>query len=58
MNSMFIYCVNFLTYQIMMKWIVILFLEFFMYSQVQTLVICNNHECDVLMNGSVMFVET
>jgi hypothetical protein len=29
-----------------------------MYSEVQTLVICNNHECDVLMNGSVKFVET
>jgi hypothetical protein len=42
----------------MMKWIVILFLEFFtMYFEVQILVICNNHEIDVEMNGSVKFVE-
>jgi hypothetical protein len=26
--------------------------------EVQILVICNNHEYDVLMNGSVKFVET
>jgi hypothetical protein len=31
-----------------------LFLEFFtMYSEMQILAICNNHEYDVLMNGSV-----
>jgi hypothetical protein len=29
-----------------------------MYSEVQILVICNNHEFDVGMNGSVKFVET
>jgi hypothetical protein len=29
-----------------------------MYFEVQTLVICNNHEYDVLMNGSAKFVET
>jgi hypothetical protein len=29
-----------------------------MYSKVQILVICNNHEFDVGMNGSVKFVET
>jgi hypothetical protein len=29
-----------------------------MYSKVQILVICNNHESDVGMNGSVKFVET
>jgi hypothetical protein len=59
MNSIFNFCVNFLYYHIMMKWIVILFLEvFFMYYEVQILVICNNHEFDVLMNGSVKFVET
>jgi hypothetical protein len=28
-----------------------------MYSEVQILVICNNHEYDVLMNGSVKYVE-
>jgi hypothetical protein len=43
----------------MMKWIIILFLEFFtIYSEVQTLVLCNNHESNVGMNGSVKFVET
>jgi hypothetical protein len=43
----------------MMKWIVILFLEFFIiYFEVQILVICNNHEFDVGMNGNVKFVET
>jgi len=58
-NFMFIFCVNFLYYKIMMKWIVILFLEFFlMYSEVQIMVICNNHESNVLMNDSVKFVET
>ncbi len=31
---------------------------FLMYFEVQILVICNNHEFDVLMNGSVKFVET
>jgi len=31
---------------------------FLMYSEVQILVICNNHEYDVLMNGSVKFIET
>jgi hypothetical protein len=29
-----------------------------MYSEVQISVICNNYEYDVLMNGSVKFVET
>jgi hypothetical protein len=29
-----------------------------MYSEVQILVICNNHEFNVGMNGSVKFVET
>jgi hypothetical protein len=29
-----------------------------MYSEVQILVICNNHEFDIGMNGSVKFVET
>jgi hypothetical protein len=34
-------------------------LEFFiMCREVQILVICNNHESDVGMNGSVKFVET
>jgi hypothetical protein len=28
-----------------------------MYSEMQILVICNNHEFDVGMNGSVKFVE-
>jgi hypothetical protein len=43
----------------MMKRIVILFLEFFaMYFEMQILVLCNNHEFDVGMNGSVKFVET
>jgi hypothetical protein len=28
-----------------------------MYSKVQILVICNSHESNVLMNGSVKFVE-
>jgi len=28
-----------------------------MYSEVQILVICNNHEYFVLMNGSVKYVE-
>ncbi len=33
-------------------------LEFFaMYSEVQILDICNNHEYDVGMNGSIKFVE-
>ncbi len=37
----------------------ILFLEFVtMYFEVQILIICNNHEFDVGMNGSVKFVET
>jgi hypothetical protein len=31
---------------------------FKIYSKVQILVICNNHEFDVLMNGNVKFVET
>jgi hypothetical protein len=36
-----------------------LFLELFsMYSKMSILVICNNHEFDVVMNGSVKFVET
>jgi hypothetical protein len=30
---------------------------FIMYFEVQILVICNNHEFDVGMNGSVKFVE-
>jgi len=43
----------------MMKWIVILFMEFVtMYFEVQILIICNNREFDVGMNGSVKFVET
>jgi hypothetical protein len=43
----------------MMKWIVILTLEFStIYFEVQILVICNNHEYDVGMNGSIKFVET
>jgi hypothetical protein len=43
----------------MMKWIVILIMEFFtMYFEVQILVICNNHEYDVEMNDSVKFVDT
>jgi hypothetical protein len=43
----------------MMKWIIILFLEFLkMYYEVQNLVICNNHECDVGMDGSVKFIES
>jgi hypothetical protein len=29
-----------------------------MYYEMQILVICNNHEFDVGMNGSVKFVET
>jgi hypothetical protein len=29
-----------------------------MYSEVQIMVICNNHESNVLMNDSVKFVET
>jgi len=29
-----------------------------MYFEIQILVICNNHEFDVLMNGNVKFVET
>jgi len=29
-----------------------------MYSEVQIFVICNNHEFNVGMNGSVKFVET
>jgi hypothetical protein len=34
-------------------------LEFFtMYSEVQILVICNNHESNVGLNGNVNFVET
>jgi hypothetical protein len=42
----------------MMKWIVILFLDFLkMYYKVQILVIWNNHEYGVLMNGNVMCVE-
>ncbi len=36
-----------------------MFLKFFtMYFKVQILVICNNHESDVGMNGNVKFVET
>jgi hypothetical protein len=43
----------------MMKGIVIFFLEFFtMYFEVHIMVICNNHESDVGMNGIVKFVET
>jgi hypothetical protein len=29
-----------------------------MYSEVQIMAICNNHESDVRMNGIVKFVET
>jgi hypothetical protein len=48
------YCVDLLQYYNMMKWIVILFLEFFtMYSKVQILVVWNNHEIGVLTNGKV-----
>jgi hypothetical protein len=43
----------------MMKCIAIFFLDFFtMYFKVHIFVICNNHEFDVGMNGSVKFVET
>jgi hypothetical protein len=39
-----------------MKWIVILFLEVFtMYSKVQILIIYNNREFDVGMDGNVKF---
>ncbi len=31
---------------------------FIIYSKVQILIICNNHECDVEMNCRVKFVET
>jgi hypothetical protein len=42
----------------MMKWIVIYFLEFFsMYSKVEILVIWNNQESGVLMNGNVKCVD-
>jgi hypothetical protein len=42
MNSMFILLCKFFKYQNMMKWIVILFLEFFtMYFEVQIMVIWN-----------------
>jgi hypothetical protein len=42
----------------MMKWVVILFLEFFtMYSEMQIMVVWNNHESGVLMNGNVKGVE-
>jgi hypothetical protein len=38
----------------MIKWILILFLEFFtMYSEVQILFIWNNHKSGVLMNDNV-----
>jgi hypothetical protein len=41
-----------------MKWILILFLEFFiMYSEMDILIIWNNHEYGVLMNGNVKDVE-
>jgi hypothetical protein len=41
-----------------MKWIEALYLEFFtMYFEVQNLVIWNNHEYGVLMNGKVKCVE-
>jgi hypothetical protein len=50
---------EFFVVSIMMKGIVILFLEFFtMYFEVHIMVICNNHESDVGMNGIVKFVET
>jgi hypothetical protein len=44
----------------MMKQIIIVFLEFFlpMYFEMQILVICNNHEANVRMNGNIKFVET
>jgi hypothetical protein len=49
---------NFLEYYNMMKGIAILFLKFFtMYFEVQIMVIWNNHEYGVLMNGSVKCVE-
>jgi hypothetical protein len=42
----------------MMKWIVNLFLDFFiMYSERQILVRSNNHESSVSMNGNVKNVE-
>jgi hypothetical protein len=42
-----------------MKLIVILFLELFtMYPEVKIVLMCNNHELGVGMNGSVKFVET
>jgi hypothetical protein len=34
------------------------FRVFKMYYEVQILVICNNHECDVGMDGSVKFIES
>jgi hypothetical protein len=41
-----------------MKWNVILFMVFFtMYFEVKILVIWNNHEYGVLMNGNVKYVE-
>jgi hypothetical protein len=41
-----------------MKWIMILILKFFiMYFEMQILVIWNNHEFGVLMNGKVKCVE-
>jgi hypothetical protein len=36
----------------------IVFGVFTMYYKVQIMIICNNHEFDVGMNGSVKFVET
>jgi hypothetical protein len=42
-----------------MKGIINLFLDFFtMYFKMLILVICNNHEFEVGMNGNVKFVET
>jgi hypothetical protein len=47
-----------LLYQNMMKWVIILFLDFFtIYSEVQILVIWNNHEFGVSMNCNVKCVE-
>jgi hypothetical protein len=59
MNYMFILCVDFpivLDYDEMNYNIVIEF--FIMYFEVHIIVICNNYEYVVGMNGSVKFVET
>jgi hypothetical protein len=59
MNFIFILLCELFYYENMMKWNVILFLEFLfiMYFEVQVLVLWNNHEFGVLMNGNVKNVE-